>query len=73
MREEAQAVRTQSKSMFRRFWIVAAWSMLAMPTGIQAQPVLEEIIVTATKRAESAQSLPLSVSSISGDELRERA
>ena len=65
-------MRTQSKSTFRPFWIVGALSMLAAPAGIQAQPVLEEIIVTATKRAESAQSLPLSVSSISGDELRER-
>ena len=35
------------------------------------QPVLEEIIVTATKRSESVQSLPLSVSSISGEELRD--
>ena len=38
----------------------------------QAQPVLEEIIVTATKRAESLQTVPLSVSSISGEALRER-
>ena len=65
-------MRTQSKSTIRPYWIVAALFMLAVPAGIQAQPVLEEIIVTATKRAESAQSLPLSVSSISGDELRER-
>lgn len=37
-----------------------------------AQPVLEEVIVTATKRSESVQSLPQSVSSIRGEELRER-
>lgn len=37
-----------------------------------AQPVLEEIIVTATKRSASVQSLPQSVSSIAGEELRER-
>ncbi len=46
--------------------------LLVLPAGIHAQPVLEEIIVTATKRSESAQSVPLSVSSISGDDLRER-
>ena len=44
----------------------------AQPADGQGQPVLEEVIVTATKRAEPMQSLPLSVSSISGDELRER-
>ena len=38
----------------------------------EAQPVLEEVIVTATKRSESVQSLPQSVSSIPGEELRER-
>lgn len=37
-----------------------------------AQPVLEEVIVTATKRSESAQSLPQSVSSIPGEELKDR-
>jgi len=47
-------------------------TLATLPIGVSAQPVLEEIIVTATKRTESAQSLPLSVSSISGDELRER-
>ena len=48
-----------------------ALCLLATPEG-RAQGVLEEVIVTATKRSESAQSLPLSVSAISGDELRER-
>ena len=38
----------------------------------QAQSVLEEVIVTASKRSESVQSLPLSVSSILGEELRAR-
>ncbi len=50
--------------------LAGAW--LSFGVGAQAQPVLEEIIVTATKRAESMQTLPLSVSSISGEELRER-
>ena len=65
-------MRTRLKSTFRRFWIVVVLSMLSVPAGIRAQPVLEEIIVTATKRSESMQSVPLSVSSIAGDELRER-
>ena len=37
-----------------------------------SQLVLEEVIVTATKRSEPLQSLPLSVSSISGEDLRDR-
>ena len=65
-------MRIHPKSTHRQFWILAVLIALAAPADIRAQPVLEEIIVTATKRAESAQSLPLSVSSISGDELRER-
>ena len=52
--------------------IAFATAMAGLPTGASAEPVLEEIIVTATKRSESMQSVPLSVSSISGDELRER-
>lgn len=37
-----------------------------------AQSVLEEIIVTATKRAESTQTISISVSAVSGDELKAR-
>ena len=36
-----------------------------------AQNVIEEIIVTATKQAESAQDIPVAVQAISGDDLRE--
>ena len=52
--------------------ILLAITLLNCSTGALAQPILEEVIVTATKRSESMQSVPLSVSSISGDELRER-
>ena len=47
--------------------------MLAAPITVpsaQAQAVLEEIIVTARKREESIQDVPVSVTSI-GRELRE--
>ncbi|MEM8501416.1 MAG: TonB-dependent receptor [Pseudomonadota bacterium] len=37
-----------------------------------AQSTLEEVIVTATKRSESMQSIAVSVSAISGDELQAR-
>ena len=46
--------------------------LLALPLMAQAQaPVLEEVIVTAQKRAESLQDVPVSVSAISGDLVRE--
>ena len=61
-----------SHPSFPRVCVALAACALAMPGGIRAQGVLEEVIVTATKRTESAQSLSISVSAISGDELRER-
>ena len=46
--------------------------MLALPTLAQAQaPALEEVLVTAQKRTESLQDVPVSVSAISGDQVRE--
>jgi len=38
-----------------------------------AQPMLEEVIVTATKREASLQNVPISVSAISGDLVKEGA
>ena len=34
--------------------------------------MLEEIVVTATKRAESLQDVPLSIAAFSGEQMRER-
>ena len=59
-----------NRTCFGRTFLAAA--LLGFASVTAAEPVLEELIVTATKRSESVQSLPLSVSSISGDELRER-
>ena len=63
---------SNAKPSSTQTWKIFLISLLALPAGLGAQPALEEIIVTATKRSESMQSLPLSVSAISGDELRER-
>ena len=40
-------------------------------TSVKA-PMLEEVIVTARKRAESIQETPVAVTAISGDDLREQ-
>ena len=41
-------------------------------TNAKAQTVLEEIVVTATKRSESTQTIPLSITAISGEDLEAR-
>ena len=46
--------------------------LIALPGLAQAQ-VLEEVIVTATKREASLQNVPISVSAISGDLVKEGA
>ncbi len=51
--------------------------LTALPLALPAQeaddgaPVLEEIVVTAQKRAESLRDVPLSVNAVSGDKLAE--
>ena len=55
-------------SSSRRHLALAVSAALAAGTA-QAQQ-LEEVIVTATKRAESVMDVPLSVSALSGDFLR---
>ena len=47
-----------------------AIAMMAAPA--QAQTVLEEVIVTAQKRSESVQDIPLAVTALSSDMLDER-
>jgi iron complex outermembrane recepter protein len=46
-------------------------SAVALPLTVSAQPMLEEVIVTAQKREQSLQDIPASVSAISGDFVNE--
>lgn len=44
---------------------------LALSTAAHAAPVLEEVLVSATKRAESLQDVPISMIAMSGDSIKE--
>ena len=50
---------------------LAVSAALAGASAHIAHAQIEEIIVTATKRAESAQDVPISVQAVAGDDLRE--
>jgi iron complex outermembrane recepter protein len=49
------------------FTSMASLSMIALP--VTAAPALEEIIVTAQKRAESLMDVPISILAISGEKI----
>ena len=56
---------------FQRTPLAAALGVALLPllaSPVQAQ--LEEVVVTATKQAESLQDVPISVSALSGDSMR---
>ena len=48
--------------------VFAALAAVAMPTGASAQ-VLEEIVVSAQKREENLQEIPISVSALTGSQI----
>ncbi|TQV84002.1 TonB-dependent receptor [Exilibacterium tricleocarpae] len=50
---------------------LAAAAGTSQPTLAQSNAGIEEILVTAQKRAESLQEVPLAISAFSGDQLRE--
>ena len=61
--------------------LAVVWPMIVCATGVSAQtsaspgdgsPQIGEIIVTAQKRSEKLQDVPIAVTAISGDEIRNR-
>lgn len=53
----------------RAFGVLYACSLLPMPLDAQAAPMLEEVMVTAEKREESLQAVPISIVAFTEDSL----
>ena len=60
-----------SRSMFVRA-LLGATALTIAGTGIAAAQEIEEVVVTARKREESLQDVPVAVTSISGDQLQKQ-
>jgi outer membrane receptor protein involved in Fe transport len=50
---------------------VATTLGIAVPASVSAQTVLEEVIVTAQKREQSLQDVPIAVSAFSGEMIKQ--
>lgn len=48
--------------------VIAGYS-LSLAAGLASASMLEEVVVTAQKRAESLQDVPLAVSTLTGEDL----
>ncbi len=61
-----------NENRMRAVRIVAFAQLFLIATGGVAQTVVEEVVVTARKRAETIQDVPFAVQGITGDQLVER-
>ena len=50
--------------------VAAAITPVLASTSLAQNPQLEEVVVTATKRAENLQDVPISVNALTGDAMR---
>lgn len=58
-----------AQSRWLRRSLALSLSPLVLASSVQAKPVLEEIVVTAQKRAESLSDVPVSVTAVTGDKI----
>src|SRR5207237_9848231 len=55
-------------------WLLASGAALlgAWPQGVRADAALEEVVVTAERRSEKAQDIPLAITAVSAADLESR-
>ena len=69
-------VKSKSKASLKRTALSVAVSSVLAPASFVATPVsaavLEEVVVTATRRSEGVQDIPYNLSAVTGDDLAKR-
>ncbi len=60
---------TATKSAFQRGLLASAIGLITFDTAIAESFSLEEVVVTATRRAETVQDIPYNISAMTGDTL----
>lgn len=56
----------------RKLRMAAAAALISQGVMVQAQTTLEEVVVTAQKRAQSIQEVPISITAFSGEYLEDK-
>lgn len=69
MRDRIRRISKSTGGAGRLAVVLTAAVALGVPPAVIAQGTLEEIIVTAQKRTESLQDVPISIQAVSGDQL----
>lgn len=70
-RNRTHATRTPRQTAVAQGISIALMAGMASGTALAQERALEEVIVTATKRAESVMDVPLAITALSGDAIRE--
>lgn len=56
----------------RKKFQLSALALALAPVAVMSQPMLEEVVVTAQKRTESLQDVPISVAAMSGEKINDQ-
>jgi len=61
---------SRKKGLAAALPVISVGMAVLMAADVQAQPRLEEIVVTAQKRSQSLQDVPVAVSAIGGEKMQ---